>query len=159
MSYTKNIDTSLADKCDEPSDSLLADWITEQKNRFNRMLYQLELLSSATADNLNLDELGARLDDIDYHCSSLANIFDLIACDSLQDANDIIYNNICDDSCSESQLGLDTVEESKKLKRWPLLNALWFHVMMATDPDSIYYSPNIGKDTWLAYTYVPLSRG
>ena len=145
MSYTKNMDPSLDDKYDELPDSLLADWITEQKQRFTRMLHQLELLGSAAADNTNLDELGDRLEDIDYHCSSLANILDLIVGDGFQDG----LQDSGDPGCSEAQLGMNTVEEPNKLKRWSLLHTLWFHVMMATDPESIYYSPNFGKRVWL----------
>jgi hypothetical protein len=149
MSYTNNLDNSLSDTYEGLPNSLLTDWIVEQKQRFKKMLHQLELLGGVAVDNINLDELGDRLEDIDYHCSSLANILDLIVCDGLQDGLQDAGNSRCDNGCSEAQLGMDTVEEPTKLKRWPLLHALWFHVMMATDPESIYYSPNIGKDAWL----------
>ena len=122
--------------CDETNTSLLDDWVAEQKTRFTKILQQLELLNNLAANNL--DELGNRLEDIDYHSSSLANIFSLVVGDDYPAET----SNLFDLQSNEDI-------QPNKLNRWPLLQALWFHVMMATDPDSIYYSPNIGKDAWL----------
>lgn len=127
--------------CDETNNALLDDWVAEQKTRFTKILQQLELLNNLPANNL--DELGNRLEDIDYHSSSLANIFSLVVGDDLP----VETSNLFD---SQSNIDL----QPNKLKRWPLLQALWFHVMMAIDPDSIYYSPNFGKDAWLSQSSV-----
>ena len=139
--------------------SLLADWVAEQHHKLSKIQIQLKLLENISASGLddNLDELGDRLEDIDYHCSSLANIFDLIL-SNYQDINLSEYNNNTDDCVHNEPNEFPNVNstEPSKLKRWPLLQALWFHVMMATDPESIYYSSNIGKSAWL-HEYIPLN--
>lgn len=138
------------DICLDAINSLLTNWVDEQRQRLEKMLKQLEIISKIPADNL--DELGNRLEDIDYHCSSLANILDLIL-SNYQDTTPPEYNNT--NNNTNNDIHNEIIEfpvvdyiETSELKRWPLLQALWFHVMMATDPDSIYYSGNIGKSAW-----------
>lgn len=120
-------------------DNLLTDWVAEQSARLNKISAQIRAISNLPEDRL--DELCNHLDDIDYHTAGLSNILDLVV--YVPDAQIISdsENNCLDDHYSE---------ETPPTGRWPLLYALWFHMMMQTDPDSIYYSPNIniGRDNW-----------
>ena len=122
------------------SNSLLESWVAEQSQRFDKLQRQLEQIPSLS--DTSLDDLADKLEDIDFHTAALSNILDLVvsAANSLDELEDIR----CQDEISYHGIEL----ESLQLKRWPLLHALWFHMMMITDPDSIYYSPRIGRDVW-----------
>lgn len=115
--------------------NLLTDWANEQTNKIRVIQDQIKRIIDLPADKL--DSLCDYLEDIDYHISGLKNILSLVIDD---EANT--------DELSEDD-GIDEMETGNLLtKKWPLLNALWFHMIMITDPESIYYSPQIGCDAW-----------
>ncbi len=119
-------------------DNLLIDWVDEQTARLNKILAQIRAISNLPDDRL--DELCNHLDDIDYHTAGLSNILDIM-----------VYVPDAEITCDSEVNCLDAEypeETPLTCRRWPLLYALWFHMMMLTDPDSIYYSPNLCRNNW-----------
>lgn len=129
----------------QSENSLLSDWVDEQKMRLKRMLSQLNAVPHISSENLEL--LGENLEDIDFHCAALSNILDMIVEPPLEIIEQDERNEM-----DERNEEYDKAEKTKveKYKKWHLLEALWFHMMMITDPDSIYYSKNICSDDWAA---------
>lgn len=139
MATNQNIVVCEQDELISANDnSLLANWVDEQTARLNKILAQIRAISNLPDDSL--DELCNHLDDIDYHTAGLSNILDLVI--YAPDAEISGEINVLDEQYPE--------ETTSTSRRWPLLYALWFHMMMRTDHDSIYYSPNIniGRDNW-----------
>ncbi len=128
---------------DNTTRGLLDDWISEQTYKLERILGQIKEIKNLTGDSL--DELCNHLDDIDYHTAGLSNILNMVTDNSYSDQVPIHWEAAELDATNNQVL---MAPETPSLGRWPLLYALWFHMMMATDPDSIYYSPNIGSDAW-----------
>jgi hypothetical protein len=118
--------------------SLLDSWLVEQSERFEKLHRQLKLIARLPA--ANLDDLADKLEDIDYHVSALSNILDLVVSSNY-------YDDDNRDAENTPNIEFDNPENSR-IKRWPLVEALWFHMMMLADPESIYYSSRIGKSAW-----------
>ena len=136
-----NLDTESQtyDSPDGESTSLLSNWVCEQSQRFAKLQRQLLFITDLPAENL--DDLADRLEDIDFHTAALSNILDLVVGSGMEDVTPE-YTETCETKISDSD------ESYSLMRRWPLLQALWFHVMMKTDPESIYYSKIIGGDVW-----------
>ena len=122
------------DSTNDGTTSLLSDWVCEQSLRFTKLQHQIQLINDLPPEKL--DDLADRLEDIDFHTAALSNILDLVIGTPEQ-------LETCETKISDSD------ESYSIMRRWPLLQALWFHVMMKTDPESIYYSKIIGGDAWL----------
>jgi len=142
-----DLDEELMFQSETICNDLLESWVAEQSQRFTKLQRQLEKIPSLS--DTSLDDLADKLVDIDFHTAALSNILDLVvgtgspsgvglelSIDGIQSQDDVA-----------TPVG-DESTENLSLKRWPLLYALWFHMMMITDPDSIYYSPRIGRDVW-----------
>ena len=134
-----DIEFQTYDSPNSESTSLLSNWVCEQSQRFTKLQQQLHLITNLPTENL--DELVDRLEDIDFHIGALSNILNLVVGSAM---DDVIpeYTETCETKISDSD------ESYSLMRRWPLLQALWFHVMMKTDPESIYYSKIIGGDVW-----------
>ena len=125
------------------SNSLLESWVAEQSQRFDKLQRQLNIITSLPENSL--DELADKLEDIDFHTAALSNILDLVVSTTRNSGLDDCSNQ--DDEFVEQCCDSST-PDSSQLKRWPLLYALWFHMIMIIDPESIYYSPRIGSEVW-----------
>lgn len=125
--------------------NLLDSWITEQSERFEKLHRQMKLITRLPV--ANLDNLADKLEDIDYHTAALSNILDLVVSSDYYFDDELMMTQ-------EHSHDFDTVTEYSENKensyrnRWPLVEALWFHMMMLVDPESIYYSSRIGKAAW-----------
>ncbi len=126
--------------------TLLIDWINEQTGKIRLIQNQLEQISELSADKL--DSLCDYLEDIDYHTSGLNNILSMIVGIPETKNGTEFYGEINNVAISFEGDIEDNRNDSFLPKKWSLLHALWFHMIMKTDPDSIYYSPRIGRDAW-----------
>ena len=121
--------------------NLLDDWVCEQTDKIEVILTQLKRINDLPLDKL--DKLCDYLEDIDYHTSGLGNILSMLF--GFTNNAFPLTSHLPVVSALETE---NTSDNNLLPKKWSLLNALWFHMMMITDSESIYYSPRIGRDVW-----------
>ena len=133
--------------------NLLNDWVNEQLYKINIIQNQLKMINELSADKL--DTLCDYLEDIDYHISGVNNILSMVVGTlEPENTNEMADNEMADNEMADNEMADNKMADNKMAdnsmlpKKWSLLHALWFHMIMKTDPESIYYSPRIGKDAW-----------
>ena len=136
---------------------LLIDWVNEQNKKIKVIQNQINQINELPA--YKLDSLCEYLEDIDYHTSGLNIILSMVigTPDTTEFGNELsgtVNTNI--DIMKEEIECISNDNDNLLPKKWSLLYALWFHMIMKTDPESIYYSPRLGRDAW-PYEFVPIS--
>jgi hypothetical protein len=124
--------------------NLLTDWVNEQIDKIRVIQEQIKRINDLPADKL--DCLCDYLEDIDYHISGLNNILSLVI--GVPGQQQITNETTANHELSEVNRLNEMESENLLPNKWYLLNALWFHMIMITDPDSIYYSTKIGRNAW-----------
>lgn len=133
---------------------LLMGWVAEQTSKIRVIQNQLNQINGLSADKL--DSLCDYLEDIDYHTSGLNNILSMVVGIPETENRDEFSGELTNTNILDEEIYDDRNNSSLLPKKWSLLHALWFHMIMKTDPESIYYSPRIGRDAW-PYEFIPTS--